>query len=372
MRVLTKIEIIWFLAYNELISLNHQFMWFHRRGFDGDLYIKRQADAIKKRMELFSEGKLYFEIGGKFLYDGHASRVLPGFDPASKLYIFQQLKEKMDILYCISAPDFAENRMWPGYRSYTDKIEADLSELKRHKLPEPALVFTMYDAQPTVDELAKELGKRGYRIFYRYPIAGYPHDLSQVVSEQGYGKDDYIETEAKLVVVMAAGSNSGKMSTCLGQVYHDAMRGLHSGYAKYETFPIWNLPLEHPVNIAYEAATVDIGDRNLIDPFYEKATGQKAVNYNRDIEAFPLIREMVRRIIKPGNPMENYRSPTDMGINEAGYCLIDDQLCVRAALQEIQRRRGEYEVLYQQQKAPHRWMHRCEELMTRARQYQPH
>lgn len=335
------------------------------KGFDGAEYIERQAVAIRERMTKFAGGKLYFEIGGKFLYDGHASRVLPGFDPQSKLKIFQQFRETMDILYCISAPDYVAGRMWPGYGSYREKILADLADIAKNNLPTPKIVINLYEQSDSLSDLLIHLSE-DYEVFYRYPISGYPHDLKRVVSSEGYGKDDDIITKHPLVIVTAAGSNSGKMSTCLGQIYKDAQKGIDSGYAKYETFPIWNLPLHHPVNIAYEAATVDIGDRNLIDPFYEKYHHVRVVNYNRDVEAFPLIRELVRRIIRPGNAMADYHSPTDMGINQAGFCITNDRRCQKAALREIKRRQHENEALVQTGQAPQRWVKRCQELYARA------
>jgi uncharacterized protein (UPF0371 family) len=280
-------------------------------------------------------GKLYLEFGGKLLYDYHAARVLPGFDPNIKMRLLQRISEQTEIILCIYAGDI-ERRKIRGdfgitYDADTSKL---IDDLREHGLGVRAVVVTRFDGQPSAETFVSKLRNRGVEVYIHRSIAGYPTDIERVVSDDGYGSNAYVETDAPLVVVNAPGPNSGKMGTCLGQVYHDHVRGVRSGYAKFETFPIWNLPLRHPVNVAYEAATAELRDVNMIDPFHLEAYDERAVNYNRDVEAFPLLKRILERIT--GESM--YQSPTDMGVNRAGFAIIDDEVAQQAAKSEIIRR----------------------------------
>ncbi len=306
--------------------------------FDNERYLSEQTRAILDRIKQVG-GKLYLEFGGKLLYDYHASRVLPGFDPNVKMRLLQQLSAQTEIILCIYAGDI-ERRKVRGdfgitYDADTFKL---IDNLRDHGLVVRAVVVTRFQGQPTAEAFVSKLRRRGIAVYTHRPIPGYPADVATVVSDEGYGSNPYIETEAPLVVVNAPGPNSGKMGTCLSQVYHEHRRGVRSGYAKFETFPIWNLPLRHPVNAAYEAATAELRDVNMIDPFHLEAYDERAVNYNRDVEAFPLLRRILERIT--GDSM--YRSPTDMGVNRAGFAIMNDEAARGAAIQEIVRRYFRY------------------------------
>jgi len=293
-----------------------------------------QSEHIKKRIEDF-DNKLYLEFGGKLFDDYHASRVLPGFQPDSKLKMLLQLKEQAEIVIVIST-DAIENSKIRGDLGIT--YDADVLRLidafQSMGFFVGSVVITQYSGEVAAGQFRKKLQDLGIKSYFHYNIAGYPNDINHIVSDEGYGKNDYIETSRPLVVVTAPGPGSGKMATCLSQLYHENKHGIKAGYAKFETFPIWNLPLRHPVNIAYEAATADLNDVNMIDPFHLEAYGEAIVNYNRDIEIFPVLNAMFEKIIGK-NP---YSSPTDMGVNMAGYCITDDKACRDAAKQEIIRR----------------------------------
>lgn len=340
-----------------------------RMPFNATKYFQLQSDAIKERFSKFS-GKLYFEIGGKFTNDEHAARVLPGFDPYVKVKILKSLDVSKDFIYCTHSGDIEKGRVWKNGETYEETIQNRLDEIAKLGFEKPRVVINMYEDKPRTREFEKVLKDKGYKVYRRFLIDNYPNDLDLIASDKGFGKDDYIQTEDKLIVVMGAGSLSGKMSTCLGQVYLDAQRGIDSGYAKYETFPIWNLPLEHPVNRAYEAATADIGDFNEYDPFHEKAYDIKALNYNRDIEAFPIIRDILEKIISKGNLMRAYQSPTDMGISNAGFCIEDDAAVRDASIKEIKHRINEYQALVDKGLGDMRWVKRCKELLKKAERYQ--
>ena len=303
-------------------------------GFDNQKYLTTQSEQIKKRIHQFG-GKLYLEFGGKLFDDYHASRVLPGFEPDSKIRMLQQLKDDVEIVIAINAGDIEKNKMRGDLGITYDEDVLRLIDIFRDMgLYVGSVVLTRYSGQDAANAFLHRLEKLGIRCYRHYPIAGYPSDVAHIVSDEGLGKNDYIETSHSLIVVTAPGPGSGKMATCLSQLYHDHKRGVDAGYAKFETFPIWNLPLKHPVNLAYEAATADLNDVNMIDPFHLEAYGVTTVNYNRDIEIFPVVNAMFE-LIAGKSP---YKSPTDMGVNMAGNCIVDDEACREASRNEIIRR----------------------------------
>lgn len=303
-------------------------------GFDNKKYLSMQSENIQERIDAFGD-KLYLEFGGKLFDDYHASRVLPGFEPDSKIKMLLKLKDVAEILVVISANDIVKNK----YRSDLGiTYDADVIRLidifKNQGLYVGSVVMTMYQPQPAVDGFIKRLNNLGVKVYKHYAIEGYPSDVQKIVSEDGYGKNEYVPTTRKLVIVTAPGPGSGKMATCLSQLYHENQRGVKAGYAKFETFPVWNLPLSHPVNVAYEAATADLADVNMIDPYHMEAYQTLAVNYNRDVEIFPVVSAMLERILG----YSPYKSPTDMGVNMAGFCIVDDEACKKASNAEIIRR----------------------------------
>ncbi len=303
-------------------------------GFDNTKYLQLQSEKIEERINSFG-GKLYLEFGGKLFDDYHASRVLPGFEPDSKIKMLLKLKDIAEILVVISARDIENNK----YRrdlgiTYDADVLRLLDIFKDKGLYVGSVVMTMYHSHPTVDGFIKRLNNLGVKVYKHYAIEGYPSDVQKIVSDEGYGKNEYVPTSRRLVVVTAPGPGSGKMATCLSQLYHENKRGVKAGYAKFETFPIWNLPLSHPVNAAYEAATADLNDVNMIDPFHLEAYGTLAVNYNRDVEIFPVLNAMFEKILGKSP----YKSPTDMGVNMAGNCIFDDEACRNASNAEIIRR----------------------------------
>jgi uncharacterized protein (UPF0371 family) len=305
-----------------------------KKGFDNKKYLSLQSEKIEERIASFGD-KLYLEFGGKLFDDYHASRVLPGFEPDSKIKMLLKLKDIAEILIVISANDIENNK----YRSDLGiTYDADVIRLieifKKKGLYVGSVVMTMYQSLPRVDAFIKRLQNLGIKVYKHYAIAGYPSDVQKIVSDEGYGKNEFVPTERRLVVVTAPGPGSGKMATCLSQLYHENKRGVKAGYAKFETFPIWNLSLSHPVNVAYEAATADLNDVNMIDPYHLEAYGSLAVNYNRDVEIFPVVNAMLERILGKSP----YCSPTDMGVNMAGFCIVDDDACRDASRGEILRR----------------------------------
>ncbi len=305
-----------------------------RIGFDHEKYVKLQSEHIAARFGKFG-GKLYLEFGGKLFDDYHASRVLPGFRPDSKVQMLLRLREQTEIVIVINAADIEKNKVRSDLGiTYDSDVLRLIDSFREIGLHVGSVVLTRYAQQPSADSFKKYLEDRGVPVYRHYPIAGYPSEVEKIVSAEGYGKNDYIETTKPLVVVTAPGPGSGKMATCLSQLYHEHQRGIRAGYAKFETFPIWNLPLRHPVNIAYEAATADLNDVNMIDSFHLEAYGETAVNYNRDVEIFPLVNEMFQRIWGESP----YKSPTDMGVNMAGFCIFDDEAVRKAASDEIVRR----------------------------------
>lgn len=303
-------------------------------GFDNEKYLKMQSQHIKDRIGQFG-GKLYLEFGGKLFDDYHASRVLPGFAPDSKVKMLLQLKEQAEIVIVINAADIEKNKIRGDLGiTYDLDVLRLIDAFRSIDLMVGSVVMTRYRSQPSADAFRKRLETLGIKVYCHYPIEGYPSDIDKIVSEDGFGKNDYIETTRSLVVVTAPGPGSGKMATCLSQLYHEHKRGINAGYAKFETFPIWNLPLKHPVNLAYEAATADLNDINMIDPYHLEAYGQTTVNYNRDVEIYPVLAATFEQIFGTCA----YKSPTDMGVNMAGNCIIDDNVCKAASRQEIIRR----------------------------------
>ena len=303
-------------------------------GFDNDKYIEMQSKFIGERVHKFGD-KLYLELGGKLFDDYHASRVLPGFQPDSKIKMLMHLADKLEIVIAISAIDIVKNKVRSDYNiTYDLDVIRLIDAFKGLGLYVGSVVITQYSGQAAADAFKKKLENMGTRVYLHYPIEGYPSNVEFIVSDDGYGKNDYIETERPIVVVTAPGPGSGKMATCLSQLYHENKRGIKAGYAKFETFPIWNLPLKHDVNLAYEAATIDLNDVNMIDPFHLEAYGETTVNYNRDIEIFPVLSTIFEKILGECP----YKSPTDMGVNMAGNCIVDDEVCRQASKDEIIRR----------------------------------
>ena len=303
-------------------------------GFDDKKYVKIQSEHIRERISQFG-GKLYLEMGGKLFDDYHASRVLPGFKPDSKLSMLQQLSDSIEIVIVINAEDIEENKIRAdlGITYEEDVLRLRAAFLNRHFMV-GSVVITHYAGQRAADTFRQRLQRMGINTYYHYLIEGYPHNVSLIASDDGFGKNDFVETQRPLIIVTAPGPGSGKMAVCLSQLYGENKRGVHAGYAKFETFPVWSLPLKHPVNVAYEAATADLNDVNMIDPFHLDAYGKVAINYNRDIEIFPVLNALFEGIYGE-NP---YKSPTDMGVNMVGFCISDDHVCCEASKAEIIRR----------------------------------
>ena len=304
-------------------------------GFDNEKYLKIQSEHIKERISQFGD-KLYLEFGGKLFDDYHASRVLPGFAPDSKLQMLMQLSDMAEIVIVISATDIEKNKKRGDLGiTYDVDVLRLKEEFEKKGLYVGSVVITQFAGQSGAVQFQKRLEKKGIDVYRHYPIDGYPSNVSLIVSPDGFGKNEYVRTTRPLVVITAPGPGSGKMATCLSQLYHENLRGVRAGYAKFETFPIWNIPLKHPVNLAYEAATADLNDVNMIDPFHLEAYGVTTVNYNRDIEIFPVLNAIFERIYGENR---YYKSPTDMGVNMAGNCIIDDEACCEASRMEIIRR----------------------------------
>lgn len=305
-----------------------------KTGFDNDKYIRIQSEHIKERIATF-KGKLYLELGGKLFDDYHASRVLPGFQPDSKLRMFSTISDQIEIVIVISAEDIVKNKVRADLGiTYDEDVLRLRDEFIGRGFTVGSVVITHYNGQHSADDFRKRLERMGIKSYVHYLIDGYPHNVSLIASEEGFGKNDYVRTERPLVIVTAPGPGSGKMAVCLSQLYNEHKRGVEAGYAKFETFPVWNLPLKHPVNIAYEAATADLNDVNMIDPFHLEAYNKIAINYNRDIEIFPVLNTLFEGIYG-NNP---YKSPTDMGVNMVGFCISDDNVCREASNDEIIRR----------------------------------
>ncbi len=314
-----------------------------RIGFDNERYIAEQTSAILERVQRFNN-KLYLEFGGKLLYDYHASRVLPGYDPNVKMRLLQRLKDSADLLLCIYAGDIERKKIRADFGiTYDSDALKLIDELRGWGINVLGVVITRFDHQPSAVLFKNKLERRNINVYTHRFTKGYPTDVDMIVSDEGYGENTYIETSNPLVIVTGPGPGSGKLATCLSQLYHDYRKGIKSGYAKFETFPVWNLPLKHPVNVAYEAATADIGDFNIIDPFHLEAYGNTAVNYNRDVDIFPVLKRILEKIT---GAESSYRSPTDMGVNRAGFAITDDAISRDAAKQEIIRRYFRYRCEY--------------------------
>lgn len=326
----------------------------YKIGFDNEKYLKLQSEKIMERINKFG-GKLYLEFGGKLFDDFHASRVLPGFAPDSKIRMLTQLKDQAEIIIAVNSADIEKNKVRGDLGiTYDLDVLRLIDAFRGFGLYVGSVVLTRYAPTQSVEVFKNKLEKLGIKVYKHYDIKNYPYDIEYIVSDEGYGKNDYIETERSLVVVTAPGPGSGKMATCLSQIYHEYKKGVKAGYAKFETFPIWNLPLSHPVNVAYEAATADLNDINMIDPFHLEAHGQTAVNYNRDVEIYPVLRAMFEGIMGECP----YKSPTDMGVNMVGNCIVDDEAVREAANNEIIRRY--YNALCQQRKG-----NMCEEEINK-------
>ena len=331
-------------------------------GFDNEKYLRTQSERILERIAQFG-GKLYLEFGGKLFDDYHASRVLPGFRPDSKVKMLLELKDEVEIVIVINASDIEKNKLRGDLGiTYDLDVLRLIDAFRSIGLYVGSVVISQYSAQPAADAFQKRMESLGVKVYRHYPIAGYPSNVPLIVSDEGYGKNEYIETSRSLVVVTAPGPGSGKMATCLSQLYHEYKRGVKAGYAKFETFPIWNLPLKHPVNLAYEAATADFNDVNMIDPFHLEAYGVTTVNYNRDVEVFPVLRSIFEKLAG----VSPYKSPTDMGVNMVGSCITDDGVVCAAARQEIIRRY--YSVLCEQRQglADADMVYKVELLMNQA------
>lgn len=303
-------------------------------GFDNDKYLETQSKHISERISMF-DNKLYLEMGGKLFDDFHASRVLPGFQPDSKMKMLLHLSDQVEIVIVINATDIEKSKMRGDIGiTYDADVLRLIDAFRDIGLYVGSVVIAQYAGQPVADTFKNHLEQLGVKVYLHYPIEGYPSNIPHIVSDEGFGKNQYVETSRPLVVVTAPGPGSGKMATCLSQLYHEYKHGIKAGYAKFETFPIWNLPLKHPVNLAYEAATADLNDVNMIDPFHLEAYGETTVNYNRDVEVFPVLNAILEKI----TGSSPYKSPTDMGVNMAGNCIIDDEVCREASKQEIVRR----------------------------------
>ncbi len=333
----------------------------NRLGFDNGRYLKEQTAAILERVHRF-DNKLYLEFGGKLLFDHHAARVLPGFDPNVKMSLLRELRNDADVLLCIHAGDIERRKLRADFGITYDVDALKLiDDLRNRGVEVLAVVITRFDNQPAATIFKNKLERRGIRVYTHKFTRGYPTDVDTIVSDQGYGANEYIETKKPLVIVTGPGPGSGKLATCLSQLYHDHRNGIASGYAKFETFPIWNLPLKHPVNIAYEAATADIADFNLIDPFHLEAAGSVAINYNRDVEIFPVLKRILERITGCASV---YRSPTEMGVNRVGFAIVDDEAVREASRQEIIRRYFRYSCEYAMGFASDETVQRVELLMN--------
>ena len=330
-------------------------------GFDSEKYLTIQSEKIIERMKMF-DNKLYLEFGGKIFDDYHASRVLPGFHSNNKIKLLQQFEDDLEVIFCINANDIQKSKIRADYGiSYELELLRLIEKLQEIKICINSVVVTMYHDEKNIEHLEKLLKERNIKMYIHRPTSGYPDDINTIVSDEGYGKNPYIETTKKLVVVTAPGPNSGKLGTCLSQLYHEHKRGVKAGYAKFETFPVWNLSLLDPINIAYEAATVDLKDVNMIDPFHLEAYGEYAVNYNRDISTFPILKNILHKIAGS----EVYKSPTDMGVNMIKECIIDEDVCKNAAKEEIIRRY--YNILcdYKQGICSERTVERAKGLMDK-------
>lgn len=353
---------------NSTDIINYKKEW-----FDGEKYIRLQKEKILDRITNFSGGRLYLEIGGKFMNDTHAARVLPGFDPESKKNIFTSLKGQAEILFCVNANDILSNRQLSNQNiDYKEYVYQLIRNIEKNIWIKPHIVINNIDVGNMFDvivEFEKDFQRKQYRVRERYKITWYPHNTDIILSEDGFGNDDHIPLTKNLILVTGAASSSGKMSTCLGQIYLDHQIDIKSGYAKYETFPIRNLPFNHPINLAYEAATVDIGDGNMMDSYHKKAYGIDAVNYNRDMDAFEIVMGIAKKIVNHKNYMVKYQSPTDMGISCAGFAITNDEVVSIASLHEIERRKIWYQEQVDRWEGKQERTAKCDELYAKTKKY---
>lgn len=329
--------------------------------FDNEKYIKLQKEAINERIKKY--GKIYIEVGGKLFDDNHASRVLPGFDPQAKMRIFEGLKSELEVIFCINARDIIIKKLrGDNGLTYGDEVLRLSKLMEERGIKVCAIMITFYEKNTLVDEFEAKAKSFNLPVFHSYFIENYPSDINNILSENGFGKNDYIKTTKRLILVSAPGANSGKMETCLSQIYNDKMHKIKSMYAKYETFPVFNLPLDHMVNLAYEMSTVDIGDNNMIDPFFKGKNGETAVNYNRDIEAFPILSEILNRI--EGKTV--YGSPTEMGINTVGFAINDDFAVQKASFEEIKRRHEKHIKMFEEKKLSSKALEKSAKILKKA------
>ncbi len=328
-------------------------------GFDNEKYLAEQSEEIRRRAGRF--GKLYLEFGGKLMNDFHAARCLPGYDPNVKLRLLQTLKDQAEVILCLYAGDIERKKMRADFGiSYADDALKLIDDLRNLGLTVRGVVITRYQEQTAVKLFRAKLERRGVRVYYHYKTAGYPADVNTIVSDMGYGKNEFVRTEKPIVVVTAPGPGSGKFATCLTQIYHEYRMGNVAGYSKFESFPVWNLPLDHPLNIAYEAATIDLNDKNMVDPYHLEAYGVKTVNYNRDVDAFPLLVAIWQKMTKGACP---YKSPTDMGVNRIGFGIVDDEVVRQASKQEVIRRFLRYQCQFAEGTTDRDSVERAKELM---------
>ncbi len=330
-------------------------------GFDNEKYIKLQSESISKRLKQFN--RLYIEFGGKLFDDYHASRVLPGFMPDSKIRMLLSIKEKVEMILVINANDIEKHKMRSDIGiTYSQDLFRLIDAFKAAELAICGVVITQYNKQTEATSLRKKLEKSNIPCAYHYRIDNYPNDIEKILSKDGFGKNEYLKTNKEVVVITAPGPGSGKMATCLSQIYHDNLHDIKSGYAKFETFPVWNLPLNHPINLAYEAATANLSDVNMIDPFHLQEYGEVAINYNRDVEAFPVLNNLLTSVIGKCS----YKSPTDMGVNMVGYCISDDEACKEASKQEIIRRYYQGLIDYHKDKIDEGVLNKLENILTKS------
>lgn len=335
------------------------------RGFDNEKYLAEQTAAILERVDR-SAGKLYLEFGGKLTYDLHAARVLPGYDPNVKMRLLQGLKDRIEVIFCVCSADLERGRIRGDFGiTYDLATLKSIDDLRDWGVKVSAVVVTRFHEGPASARLMKQLAGKGIATFMHHDIPNYPSAMSLIVSDDGFGRNPYLVTKAPIVVVTGAGPGSGKLATCLSQLYHDHRRGVASGYAKFETFPIWDLAVDHPVNLAYEAATADLGDISMIDPFHLQAYGITATNYNRDVESFPILKAIMDRIAGDGDGALCYQSPTDMGVNRAGAGIVDDRIVQEASKQEVIRRYYRHLWEWRRSLSPRQTVERTESLMTR-------
>ena len=312
-------------------------------GFDNELYLELQSKEIIERAKKF-DNRLYLEFGGKLSFDMHAARVLPGYDPNVKLQLLQKLKDQIEVVICVYAGDIERKKMRADFGiAYDEDTMRIIDGLRSRGIQFNSVVVTRYEDHPAVNNFIHKLERRGIKVYRHKGIKGYPADVDRIASDEGYGSNEYIESTRPIIVMTGPGPGSGKMATCLSQVYHEHKRGVAAGYAKFETFPVWNLAQNHPVNIAYEAATADLGDVNMVDPFHMEAYGEVAINYNRDVAIFPVVRRICERIMGEN---QVYKSPTDMGVNKVGFAIVDDDIVQEAARQEVIRRYFRYRCEY--------------------------